>query len=281
MDLFSIGGTLWRHKWVSIPLVLLTMLGMLYVLELRAPTYQAKADILLTNPPASPTAFQIAQNPRLAKMNNPLANLGSLTYVADVLIDSVTAPTAKQELAQAGASGYQVVLDSASQSNVPPAIDVAGTGLSAQAATRSAQLVATAISSDLLRLQASQHVQNKYMITSVEYVRPSPATKSSENLETAVGVAAIGLIVLLVAVSIAQGREEQKNRRSRHERRSGYREGKRRDLTDSEAELPDGEFRRPHSGPQPAMRMGESYAAGSARRPGMQPNGDDPWGQSG
>jgi uncharacterized protein involved in exopolysaccharide biosynthesis len=47
MDFFSIFGTLWRHKWVSIPLVLLTLLGMGYVLALRPPTYQAKADILL------------------------------------------------------------------------------------------------------------------------------------------------------------------------------------------------------------------------------------------
>jgi hypothetical protein len=241
MDFFSIGGTLWRHKWVSIPLVLLTLLGMAYVLALKPPTYEAKADILLTSPPAAPTAFQISQDPGLAKMNNPLAGLGSLTYVAEVLINSVTTQTAKDELTKAGASGYQVVLDNASESNVPPAIDVAATGRKPQAAMRSAQLVATAISSELVQLQASQHVQNKSMITAVEYVTPSSATKSSGNLETAAGVAAIGLIVLLVAVSMAQGLEEQKNRRSRQERRS-------------------------------------DYPPGSARRRGMQPSDNDPLG---
>jgi hypothetical protein len=174
-------------------------------------------------------------------MNNPLAGLGSLTYVAEVLINSVTTQTAKDELTKAGASGYQVVLDNASESNVPPAIDVAATGRKPQAAMRSAQLVATAISSELVQLQASQHVQNKSMITAVEYVTPSSATKSSGNLETAAGVAAIGLIVLLVAVSMAQGLEEQKNRRSRQERRS-------------------------------------DYPPGSARRRGMQPSDNDPLG---
>jgi uncharacterized membrane protein len=237
MDLFSIFGTLWRHKWVSIPVVLLTLAGMGYVLALRPPTYEAKADILLTNPPAAPTAFQISQDPSLAKMNNPLANLGSLTYVAEVLINSVTAPAAKQELTQAGASGYQVVLDNASQSNVPPAIDVVATRRKPQAAMRSAQLVATAISSELVQLQASQNVQNKDMITTVEYVTPSSATKSTGNLETTAGVAAIGLILLLVAVSIAQGRAEQKNRRARQEGQSDYREGRHRDSAYSEAEV--------------------------------------------
>jgi subunit length determinant Wzz-like protein len=222
MDFFSIFGTLWRYKWVSIPLVLLTLLGMGYVLALRPATYEAKADILLTNPPTAPTAFQISQDPSLAKMNNPLANMGNLTYVAEVLIDSVTAQAAKQELAHAGASGYQVVLDNATQSNVPPAIDVAATGRKPQAAMRSAQLVATAISGELVQLQASQHVQNKSMITAIEYVTPSSATKSSGNLETAAGVAAIGLIMLLVAVSIAQGRAEQKKRKLRQGGRSDY-----------------------------------------------------------
>jgi hypothetical protein len=241
MDLFSIGGTLWRHKLAAIPVVLLTLLGMGYVLALKPATYEANADILLTNPPAAPTAFQISQNPGLAKMNNPLASLSSLTYVAEVLINSVTAQTAKDELKQAGASGYQVVLDNATQSNVPPAIDVDATGRKPQAAMRSAQLVATAISSELVRLQASQHVQRKYMITAIEYVTPSSATKSSGDLETAAGVAAIGLILLLVAVSLAQGLQEQKNRRLRQERR------------------PD-------------------YPAGSARRREMQPNDNDPLG---
>jgi hypothetical protein len=222
MDFFSIFGTLWRHKWVSIPVVLLTLLGMAYVLVLKPPSYEAKADILLTNPPVAPTAFQISQDPHLAKMNNPLAGLASLTYVAEALINTVTAPAAKAELTQAGASGYQVVLDNATLSNIPPAIDVAATGRKPQAAMRSAQLVATAISSELVQLQASQHVQNKSMITAVEYVTPSSATKSSGNLETAAGVATIGLILLLVAVSMAQGRAEQKNRKSRQERPSDY-----------------------------------------------------------
>jgi hypothetical protein len=60
------------------------------------------------------------------------------------------------------------------------------------------------------------------MITAVEYVTPTSATKSTGNLETAAGVGAIGLILLLVTVSMAQGRAEQKKRRSRHERRPDY-----------------------------------------------------------
>ena len=76
MDLFAIGGTLWRHKRVSIPLILLTVLGMLYILAIKAPTYEAKASLLLTNSPAPPTAMQIAQDPSLARIRQPLRKPG-------------------------------------------------------------------------------------------------------------------------------------------------------------------------------------------------------------
>jgi hypothetical protein len=224
MDLFAIGGTLWRHKRVSIPLVLLTVLGVLYILAIKAPTYQAKANLLLTNPPTPPTAAQIALDPSLARANNPYANLGNLVYLADVLTEAVAAPTAKQALVQEGASGYQIAVDDSDQTEIPPAIDVTGTGHSAQAAIQSAQLVTSAISRELRQLQAAQHVQSKFMITTVEYVTPTSATKSSSGkLQTAIGIAAIGLILLLVAVSAAQGLEERrKNGRSRHGRQPDY-----------------------------------------------------------
>ena len=283
MDLFAIGGTLWRHKRVSIPLVLLTVFGMLYVLAIKVPTYQAKANLLLVNPPAPPTAVQIAQDPSLARVNNPYANLGNLVYVADVLTEAVAAPAAKQALVQAGVSGYQIAVDDSDQTEIPPAIDVTGTGRSAQAAIQSAQLVASAISRELHQLQADQHVQSKFMITTVEYVTPTSATKSSSGkLQTAIGIAAIGLILLLVAVSAAQGLEERKNGRSRHGRQPAYHVDGRREPAGSPADVPYeesrvtyGESRVPYgeSGARAAARMGESQSASPVRRPGMQPAG--------
>jgi hypothetical protein len=257
MDFCSIVGTLWRHKLVSIPVILITLLGVVYVLVVQSPTYQADAKVLLTNPPAPPNAVQIAQDPVLAKTNNPFADLGNLTYVADALIDEVNAAAEKDMLTEAGASGYQVALDDPDQSSIPPAIDIIGTGANAQAAIQSVRLVTTAMGRDLTQMQSSQHIQGKYMINAVEYVTPTSATKaSSGSLRVAGGVIAIGLIALLVVVSMAQGREEH-NRRSRREGRPAHRVRVRR---------------------EPADRTSEP-----ARTPGMQPSdsGKTSWGQSG
>jgi uncharacterized membrane protein YGL010W len=232
MDLFAIGETLWRHKRVSIPLILLTVLGMLYILAIKAPTYEAKASLLLTNSPAPPTAMQIAQDPSLARVNNPYASLGNLVYLADVLTEVVAAPAAKQALVKAGASEYQIAVDDSDQTYIPPAIDITGTALRAHVAIRTTQLVASAITRELYQLQADQHVQSKVMIAAVEYITPTSATKSSaEKLQTAIGIAVIGLILLLVAVSAAQGLEERKNGRPRY----GYHAGGHREPAGSPA----------------------------------------------
>lgn len=70
---------------------------MLYVLAAKAPTYQAKANLLLANSLAPPTA--------------PTPTWETLVYLAEVLTKVVAAPDAKQALVQAGASGYQLAVD--------------------------------------------------------------------------------------------------------------------------------------------------------------------------
>lgn len=281
MDLFAIAGVLWRHKRVAIPVVLLTVIGLFYVVAILAPAYQAAADVLLVSPPASPTAAEIAQDPSLAKVNNPYANLGNPTYVADVVATLVTSVASQQSLEATGVSpGYQVAVDtsvtSSQQSESPPALDITSVGSSAQAAIQSANLVAAAISSDLRQLQEEQHVQSTFMITAVEYVTPSSAVKSSSGkLKTALGVAVVGFIVLLVAVSAAQGLEERKNGRPRRRRQPDSRGGGYRDPAGVPADAQYGEPQRA------AARIDDSRFAGPARRPGMQRVGsNEPWDQS-
>ncbi len=271
MNLFAIVGTLWQHKRVMIPVILLTIFGMLYIVAVQNPTYQAKASVLLTNPPTPPTSAQIAADPSLAGVNtyNPLASLGNLVLVADVLIEVVTSPVAKQALVQAGANpGYQVASDVSLET--PPAIDITGVGSNAQSAVQSAQLVADAISRDLTQIQVNQHVNSKYMISSVEYLKPTSATTSSSGkLRTMIVVVAIGFILLLVAVSVSQAFEERKNGRQRQGRKPASHAGSHHEPVNSPTA---GMYDRPQWA---AMRMSEPQPASPAHRPQMGPARDD------
>jgi len=222
MDLFAIGRSLWQHKRATIPVTLLTILGMFYIMAVKPPTYQSKAEILLTNPPGPPTNAQIAADPRLAHVRtfNPFTSLDNLVQVADLLIEMVGSPTAEQALVQAGANPkYQVALDTSLQT--PPAIEVTGVAPNAPAAIRSAQLVANLVSRDLYQIQAQKNVDRRYMIAATEYIRPMSATTAlSGRLRTLIEVIALGFVLLLVAVSGSQALEQRKNSRHRHGRGS-------------------------------------------------------------
>jgi Chain length determinant protein len=218
MDLFAIGGSLWRHKLATMPVILLTILGMCYILVARPLTYESRAEILLTSPPGMPTSSQVSTGPGPAHVNayNPFASLGNLVQVADVLIEMVGAPAAQQALVQAGASPqYQVALDTSPQT--PPAIEVTGVAPNASAAIQSAGLVANLVSQDLYQIQARENVTKRYMISAIEYIKPTSATAAlSGKLRTLIEVVALGFVVLLVAVSASQAFEQRK--KSRHRR---------------------------------------------------------------
>ena len=76
MDLISIFRAVWRHKLVTIPVILFTCLGAFYVVAIKAPVYQASASFALVYPPAPPTQAQIVADPKLAKINTGQSSPG-------------------------------------------------------------------------------------------------------------------------------------------------------------------------------------------------------------
>jgi hypothetical protein len=143
-----------------------------------------------------------------------------LVQLADVLIEMVSSPTAQQALVQAGVNPhYQVSLDFSLQ--IPPAIEVTGVAPNAPAAIQSARLVANLVSQDLYQIQAQRNIDRRYMISSIEYIKPTSATTVlSGKLRTLIEIIALGFVLLLVAVSVSQALEQRKNSRHRRERSS-------------------------------------------------------------
>lgn len=212
MDLISMAQILWRRKILTIPLLILTALGAFYVVKVKPPTYQAQSSILMV-PPSPPTAAQIAADPALGKINpnNPYMNYGDYSVVADTLIDTVTDSANQRALATQGADPrYQLAL-STDYGN-PPIIDITGVGHSPQIAMRSAELVTQAAEADLYKLQANAGVNRLYMIRATQLITPTAATSSmSGKLRTLIAVLAAGMLLLFVAVSLAEAVEKRRN----------------------------------------------------------------------
>jgi capsular polysaccharide biosynthesis protein len=201
MDLLSISRAIWRHKLAMLPIVLITLAGLYYVMEIKPPVYQSTAEVLLTNPKIiTSTNPAVNDNPYA---DNPFANLGSLQEVADVVINKVTSPSVSQGLIDAGASpNYEVALSA--DVGGPPIIIVTGVGSSSASATNCAALVASAVESQLYGLQSADGVNAKNMINAYEYVKPQTAKVTvSPKLRELIAVLAIGALLMLVVVSVA------------------------------------------------------------------------------
>jgi len=216
MDLLSVAQSLWRHKLVTIPVIVLTGLLAFYVVKIKPPVYQATASMLLTNPQNGATASQIAADPRLKTANpyNTFVSYGSLGVVADTVIELVTAPTAQQALTQSGVDPrYQMALSSAFGN--PPIINITGVGSSGQEAIRSATLLVEAAQADLHNVQVQLGIDSFYMITAVEIVKPTQAQRSSSGKSRSlVAVLGVGLILLFVAVSVSDAVDKRRKNSS-------------------------------------------------------------------
>jgi uncharacterized protein involved in exopolysaccharide biosynthesis len=208
MNIFSIVGSIWRHKWAAIPVIVLTAIAMAYVSVGKPPSYSAKAYMLLENSPvvAEPTVNKDGGPP---VGYNPVASLQNLTQVGDVLSQMVTTPAEEAKLTKKGAApGYLVTPDNSLET--PPILDITGVGSTPRQAISSTTLIANEIQVQLYQLQVSQNVNKPYLITSVEYVKPTIAAKASSSLQPAIVVLVAGLIVLLVAVSMSQSIQERR-----------------------------------------------------------------------
>jgi capsular polysaccharide biosynthesis protein len=216
MDLISITEILWRRKFITIPVIILTAMAAFYVVKVKPPVYQAQASLLMV-PPSPPTAGQIAADPALGKINsnNPYINYGDLSVIADTLIDVVTDPANEQVLVAQGADPRYELTLSTDYGN-PPIIDITGIGRTPAIAIRSAQLVTKTAQQDLVTLQSSQGVNSLYMIKGTQLVTPAQASQSvSSKLRTLIAVLAIGILVLFVGVSLVEAVEKRRSQKAR------------------------------------------------------------------
>jgi Chain length determinant protein len=204
MDLISIVQIVWRHKFVTIPVILFTCLLAFYFAILKAPVYQASESFALVYPPGPPTAAEIAANPKLGKVNtaNPLLAYSDPSAVTQIVISLASTSSSAQALAKAGAGTQWQITPSAGSSEI---LDVSGVGPTAQAALLSANLVTKAAEHALYQVQANQGVNPTYMIKSYQLDIPNQAAqKLSSKLRPLVAVLGLGLILLFIAISIAE-----------------------------------------------------------------------------
>jgi hypothetical protein len=191
MDLPLIARKIWRHKLITIAVVLVTLAGAGYVITVKQSLYEASSTYSMISPPAASTAEQVARHPELAKVkaDNPYTQFADHSVVIDVLKRTMSTESARGMLARAGADPRYTLKSATEFGASVPLIQVKALASTPEGAMRSAELVGHAVVGELDRMQKANGVDHAYRITAVQVEVPDGARrKASGPLRILVGV---------------------------------------------------------------------------------------------
>ena len=230
MDVLSLLRLLARHWRVTAPAALLTLVGLVGVVKVSAPTYNATGSILLLNPRDAPDLEDPAAQAAPEVGQNAFTRYGDIAIVTDILTRKMSSDSTREELAKHGVGGYSIVT-SAFQRD--PVFEVTGEGPDAASAMRSTDIVLEEASRELADLQVQQGADPAYLISSTPLEAPSTATAMYGSTMRAaiavVGVGALGTLGLAVLAEIIG------------QRRGASQPASRRGRVDADADADDGD----------------------------------------
>jgi hypothetical protein len=210
MDLLLIARKIWRHKLLTVPVILLTLAGAVYVVAVKEPLYEASTSYLLISPRPAPTAEEIARNPALAKVraDNPYTRFTDQSVVVDVLERRLSTESARRTLMDAGADPRYTVGSGVEFGSSVPIMQITALAATPEAAIQSAKVVGGAAIAELDRMQKEHDVDPGYRITAMRVEEPDGARlKASGQLRMLVGVLVLGTVLLFIVVSVTDALE--------------------------------------------------------------------------
>lgn len=202
MDPLTVLATVWRHKWVALPVIVLTCVACVYVYLFAPRTYEASVSYALAAPD-TPTAMELEQDSALAKLNsdNPYLRSNDSSLLAQVVITKLTDPAYVDQLKEAGfGTDYKIA-------------PVAGMGLvtiSASSdveteAVATAKLVGDQFTSTLNSVQKINGADDRYLYSTILVRGPGPAKELFSNrLRSLIMVGIAGSVLLFGAISVAR-----------------------------------------------------------------------------
>jgi hypothetical protein len=206
VDLLLIARKIWRYKLATIPVIVLTLGGAVYAVAVKDPVYEAKSSYVLINPPAPPTAEEIARDPALGRVNsdNPYTRFVDQSVVVQVLTGTLSSESARRALQDQDADSRYTVAPSSELGYSSPIVQITGVGATPRSAVHTAEVVGDALKRELDRMQAVRGVDPQYEIKTHEVESPAGAElRASGQARTLVAVLALGGILLFIVVSVA------------------------------------------------------------------------------
>lgn len=236
MDPLIILKVLWRHKWVALPIVLITALACGYALFLGPRTYESSQTYALAQPKL-PTAMELEKNPSLAKLNqdNPYLRSTDSSLLSQVVIAQMSSAELAEELkAQSLSTEYKVEPLNSLTSGL---VKITAAADSPDTAVATVTALDEHFSTILHDVQKINEADDMFLVTPIAVGTPYPAQEVvSSRIRTVIMAGVGGVVLLFAAVSIAQSVVlNRKNKAKAAENSDGGTEGAgSRDIMDSE-----------------------------------------------
>ena len=208
MDPISVFKTLWRHKWVAMPVVVVTIAACVYVMFFAQRTYQAHMTYALITPKV-PTAMELETSPQLAKLNgdNPYLRSPDSTLLSQVLITKLGARETAENLVDQGL-GTEYTVAQASSFGSGMLLEVSASGETPQQAVDTAVALGKRLTTTLHDVQKINGADESYLFSALAVDGPGQAEEMfSSRLRTLIIVGVGGVVLVFGAVSIARSLE--------------------------------------------------------------------------
>lgn len=203
MDIGSTVRAIGRFWYVTVPVILLTVLGVLYVVLLQPRLYESTSTYLMLNP-----------EPGRAATANPFVQLPDQAAVVGVLAEIANSPRVNTELVAEGASTDYEVGPSETYGQGSRILEVYAPGDSPAQALRTAELVGARLEKELNRIQDDQDVPEAGKITLLALnPQPEARLKVSSLARSVIAVLLLGAIVLFLVIGVAQSIVDARARR--------------------------------------------------------------------
>lgn len=227
MDPISVLKTMWTHKWVSLPMVILIMLACAYGMLWAPRTYESEATFALAMPKL-PSDQEIEKDPDLAKLNsdNPYLRWVDTSLLAEVVVARVNAPEIADRLEDRGLDGeFDLVPTNGTGSGM---MRLTVTSDSPEVSMEAVGFLSGEFDRILREVQSVNQADELFLIEALPVSGPTPAEEvfSARLRSTAVmgfaGVAAlVGAVSLAQSISVARQRARATARQGQEHRAGG------------------------------------------------------------
>lgn len=206
-------STLWAHKLLTIPLVLLIVGACGYAALYGPRMYESSATYVLITPD-TPSDLAIDNDPALmAETDNPYLRSAEPSLAAQVVMTRLGASDVAETLKRDGLSSDYTVVP-ANEFGSGQIIRITASAETPEKAEQTTSRIGTLLTDELRSIQLVNGATEKYFLTAQEVTSAGAAVERvSSRLRNVATLGVAGLVILFGAVSFARALEMRKQRK--------------------------------------------------------------------